>query len=200
VIENELLEAGAQTSRLVVITGGPGSGKTSVVDHLASLGYPTVPEAAIQLIDELNRERGLAGQVAWRKQHQAEFSRRVMARQVALEGACKIPEGTIGFCDRGRPDVLAYAELAGHDLDSEMRRLVECHRYLGVFLLDTLSRFPDRPETGRTSDRERSLRLAERLEATYRSLGYEPVRVPERPVAERAGLVLLALSARSRAG
>lgn len=178
------------TSRLVVITGGPGSGKTCLVTHLDSLGYVTVPEVAIQIIDELNRKHGIAGQVAWRRQHLPEFSRLVMERQVALEAACWVPEGSLGFCDRGRPDVLAYAELAGQSLDSEMRRLVEEQRYLCVFLLDTLSRFPNRPETGRTSDRERSVRIREHLDGAYRSLGYTPIRVPELPVPDRARMVL----------
>lgn len=192
------MEKTERQTRLVVITGGPGSGKTSVVDHLASLGYPTLPEAAIQIVDELNREYGIAGQVAWRQQNRAEFDRLVLARQVALEAACPVPEGSIGFCDRGRPDVLAYAELAGHPVDGEMMRLIEGQRYLRVFLLDTLSRFPDRSETGRTSNRERSLRLGELLEHSYRSLGYKPVRVPERPVADRARLALRALGSLSR--
>ena len=108
------------TSRLVVITGGPGSGKTSLVDYLGSLGYATVPEAAIQIIDELNREHGVRGQMAWRRQHFAEFTRLVCRRQAALEAACSVAEGDIAFCDRGRPDIKAYAELAGLELDSEM--------------------------------------------------------------------------------
>lgn len=182
-------EAGV-TSRLVVITGGPGSGKTSLVTRLGSLGYATVPEAALQIIDEFNREHGVAGQVEWRQQHPAEFTRLVMKRQVTLEAACTIAEGGIGFCDRGRPDTMAYAALAGYELDSESRSLVESQRYLRVFLLDTFSHFTMRPETGRTSDRERSVRIHDLLDEAYRSLGYLPCRVPELSVRNRARLVL----------
>ena len=178
------------TSRFVVITGGPGSGKTSLVTHLGSLGYATVPEAAMQIVDELNRERGVPGQIEWRLQHPAEFNRLVAQRQAALEAACAVAEGRMGFCDRGRPDIKAYAALFGFELDAEIKVLVESQRYLRVLLLDTLSHFEARPATGRTSDRERSVRIHQFLLGTYRSLGYSPARVPELPIGDRAWFVL----------
>jgi predicted ATPase len=184
------------TLRLVVITGGPGAGKTSLVTYLASLGYVTVPEAAIQIIDELNRELGVSGQVEWREGHPAEFVQLAFRRQVALEMACPVAEGSIGFCDRGRPDVVAYARLYGLELDREVRSLIERQRYLRVFLLDTLSSFEDRSATGRTSDRERSLRIGDLLDDAYRSYGYSPFQVPELSIEDRARIVLSELGLR----
>jgi predicted ATPase len=178
------------TSRFVVITGGPGSGKTSLVNYLGSLGYATVPESAIQIIAELNRERGIQAQIEWRKGHPAEFTRLVMVRMDALEAACTAGGQELVFCDRGRPDALAYSEISGTELDREIWPLIEGRRYLRVFLLDTLSDFPARPDTGRTSNRERSLRLHGLLLKAYRSLGYEPLRVPELSIEDRAQLVL----------
>ncbi len=177
-------------SGLVVITGGPGSGKTSLVDYLASLGYATVPEAGIQIIDERNQALGVPGQIAWRKRHPRLFQWLIIERQVALDNACRLLPGQVGFCDRGRPDALAYAKLSGIELDDDLRALVLGQSYLRVFLLDTFSRFEERPATGRTSDRQRSLRIRQLLEETYRSLGYTPVPVPELSIEERARLVL----------
>jgi predicted ATPase len=182
--------------RFVVITGGPGSGKTSVVDHLASLGYATVPESGIQIIEELNRERGVAGQVAWRQGHPAEFTRLVFDRLVALEEACEAARDALVFCDRGRPDTLAYAADTGVVLGEDYLSLIHQQRYLEVYLLDTLSRFPERSATGRTSDRARSVRLHDLLDVAYRSLGYRPVPVPELSIEERARFVLSDLGER----
>jgi predicted ATPase len=176
--------------RFVAITGGPGSGKTSLVNHLGSLGYATVPEAGIQIIEELNHELGVAGQVAWRQGHRAEFQRQVVERMAALEAACTAVEGSLIFCDRGLPDTLAYAELFGLALEPDLRSLVDRQRYLQVFILDTLTDFPARSATGRTSDRERSLRLNALLFKAYRSCGYSPIRVPELSIEARAQLVL----------
>lgn len=178
------------TTRLVVITGGPGSGKTSLVTYLGSLGYATVSEAAIQIIEELNGQLGVADQIAWRQQHPAEFQRRVTYRQAALEAACSIASGGLAFCDRGRPDAKAYAQLAGYKLDAEVRSLVEAQRYLRIFLLDTLNSFAERPATGRISDRARSLRIHDLLDEAYCSSGYAPCRVPGLPIPDRAQFVL----------
>lgn len=178
------------TTRLVVITGGPGSGKTSLVTYLGSLGYATVSEAAIQIIHELNAQLGVAGQIAWRQQHPAEFQRRVTYRQAALEAACSVAEGSLAFCDRGRPGAKAYAQLVGYKLDAQVRSLVGAQRYLRVFLLDTLSCLAERPATGRISDRARSLHIHDLLDEAYRSSGYVPCRVPELPILDRARFVL----------
>ena len=48
----------ALRARLIVLTGGSGVGKTTLVESLAARGYPIVPEAAMQVIDALN---GLVG-------------------------------------------------------------------------------------------------------------------------------------------
>jgi predicted ATPase len=183
-------ESSPVPASFVAITGGPGSGKTSLVNHLGSLGYATVPEAGIQIIEELNRELGVAGQIEWRQAHRAEFQRRVMERMVALEAACTAAEGSLVFCDRGLPGTLAYAELFGLELEPDLRSLVDRQRYLRVFILDTLIDFPARSATGRTSDRERSVRLNALLFNAYRSCGYSPIRVPELSIEARAQLVL----------
>lgn len=176
--------------RFVAITGGPGSGKTSLIEYLGSLGYATVPEAAIQIIAELNRQHGIPGQIAFRREHPVEFLHLIMRRQAALEAACAAAEGSLVFCDRGRPDALAYAELYGLPPEDELRSHAASQQYHRVFLLDTLSHFPERPHTGRTSDRSRSLQVRDLLDAAYRSQGYSPFRLPELSTADRARLVL----------
>lgn len=48
----------------VVITGGPGSGKTSLVEALAALGHPVEPEAGRAII---RRQQAIDGQaLPWR--------------------------------------------------------------------------------------------------------------------------------------
>lgn len=181
------------TSRLVVITGGSGSGKTSLVAYLGSLGYPTVSEAAIEVIEDLNQRLGVPGQLRWREEHPLEFQRLVTKRQMLLEDACLVPAGTVAFCDRGRPDALAYARLYGFELDAEIQTLVKSQRYIAVFLLSTLSRFVERPATGRSSNYERSVRVHDLLKDAYCEMGYTPVMVPELPILERGEVVLAAL-------
>jgi predicted ATPase len=41
----------ASSRRLFVITGGPGSGKTTLIDALAQCGVSTMPEAGRDIIE-----------------------------------------------------------------------------------------------------------------------------------------------------
>ena len=67
------LGAMASPPLVVVLTGGSGVGKTTLIDRLASLGFGTVPEAAMQVIDSLNTLLDPEQQLAWRSTHKTAF-------------------------------------------------------------------------------------------------------------------------------
>jgi predicted ATPase len=161
----------------VVVTGGPGSGKTTLVQALGRRGFATVPEAALEIIDALNAEHGVAGQKAWRAAHRAEFQRAVLLRQVELEA--EVEEQDAVFFDRGRLDGLAYCRFHGLAVDPRDLALARAGRYDRVLVLETLRAFAGRPETGRTSDRAESVALGEVLAQVYRAHGYALTLVPE---------------------
>src|SRR5687767_4462428 len=96
----------------VVVTGGPHSGKTTLLHALAERGCRTVPESALQVIDELNERFGVAGQVEWRKSNRLEFQEMIAARQLALEAAVDESDPRPVFFDRGLHDGLAYCKVS----------------------------------------------------------------------------------------
>ncbi len=173
--------------RLIVITGGPGSGKTTLIAELARRGYPTIPEAAMSVIEDLNGRMGLDEQKRWRRAHPMEFQVMVTARQVEFEAAA--PEQGAVYCDRGRLDSLAYCVHNSIEPTPALREAAMGQRYSRVFILDTLVRFPERMESGRTSNQETSRRIRDCIEQIYRAHQYEPVCIPEMPVQERADRV-----------
>ena len=43
-------------TKRIVITGGPGSGKTTLINHIEQLGYPTMHEVSREIINEARKE------------------------------------------------------------------------------------------------------------------------------------------------
>ncbi len=181
-------------TQLAVITGGPFSGKTTLVEALVARGYDAVPEAGIQVIEELNAELGVEGQRQWRQGHRVAFQERVLRRQIELEEAALRRAPAVLFLDRSRVDGLAYCRHFGVPAPAGLAAAIDAQRYDRVFVLDTLSAAHVRRATGRTSDAATSIALRDCLEAVYRELGYSPVRVPEQAIERRVQLVLDHLS------
>jgi predicted ATPase len=180
-------------AELVIVTGGACSGKTSLVNELAARGFETTTEAAYEVIAELTRVHGLAEQARWRSANQVEFQREVTRRQHAREVTARRSAAPLVFCDRGVLDGQAYCEVAGVQWPDDLHALARPARYAHVFLLQTLSVFDPRPETGRIDSHDESVRVASLLEALYRPRTTALTRLPEQPIADRADLVLRAL-------
>lgn len=169
----------------IVITGGPYSGKTSLLQRLAARGFRTLPEAAIKVIETLNAELGVEGQRAWRLSHPFEFQDRVAREQEVQERAVVLQPGEVLFSDRGLPDSIAYCAYKGVKPAEWLTEAVQTKRYTTVLLLDTLTNFDRRLSTGRTSTYEDSIKIRDHLRRTYEELGYRVVAVPVLPIGER---------------
>ncbi len=176
----------------IVITGGPFSGKTSLVSALAARGFATVPEAAISVIEDLTQELGLDGQATWRAAHREEFQERIIQKQLLLE-AGEHAAGPV-FLDRGRLDGVAYCHVYGSEVPAPLTFACSTLPYDRVFVLDTLTAFEGRIASGRTSNRARSLAIRDALIQVYTSRGFEPVLIAEMPLVERVDTVLAALN------
>ncbi len=181
----------SHATRRIVITGGPFSGKTTLIEALAAKGHAIVGEAAILVIEELTAEYGLAGQAAWRKENTGAFQVKIIEKQAQLEEAAVQTSKTgLVFMDRGRPDGIAYCHVYERPVPDEVAAGCRDLPYDCVFLLDTLKDFDNRADSGRTSDRTRSLLIRDHLKATYEERGFSVVPVPEMPVDERVDFVL----------
>jgi predicted ATPase len=183
----------------IVLTGGPHSGKTALLEEFARRGFTTVPEAAIGIIAGLVAELGTDGARAWRLAHVAEFQERIARAQLELEARAQQDIGAACFCDRGVLDGLAYSRLVGAPVLAALEQAVSSAHYDVAVLCEICLPFKPRVETGRTSDLERARQIEAQLGATYIEHGYELVRLPAvSPVAARADLLLAELGRRGR--
>jgi predicted ATPase len=160
----------------VVITGGPSSGKSTLIEEFSRRGFVIVPEAATIVI-----KRG----VHHPTRDPIAFQREVLALQMKLERDAEGKASGIIFCDRGIYDGLAYLRFYG--ISESVIRLPEVWRYDEVFYLEQLPYVRDEI---RFETPEEARRISELLWEVYRELGYAPIRVPAMPVRERADLVI----------
>lgn len=175
-------------SQFIVATGGPLSGKTTVLD---ALGLPYEPESARAYM-ERELEKG-KDKFAIRAD-EAAFQRGLVSIKMGIEDSR--PKDRLYFFDRGMPDSITYFRAAGLDPSSLLK---ECKRvrYAAVFHFDlvpteNVARVMQQDRV-RTEDEELRCLLDRYLELDYRALGYDVIRVPFMSVRARVHFVLDAL-------
>jgi predicted ATPase len=163
-----------------VITGGPGVGKTTVLELLAEKGYAIVPEAARMIIEE-ETIRG-SDVLPWK--NLARFQAAVAEKQLQNEAAADAP---INFLDRSIVDGYAYCMIGKIPAPDELLKNA-AGRYEKVFLLEPLGSYV-KDET-RIEDERLAKQIHDEIIKAYIRFGYKPIVVPVLPPEERAAFIL----------
>lgn len=112
------------TTRFHVVTGGPGSGKSSVIDALAAEGYLQMPEAGRAVIQDQVEVGGNV--LPWADRNA--FANLMLAWELrSYREAVGFP-GPV-FFDRGVPDVIGYLRICGSAVPNYVIRAAELRRY-----------------------------------------------------------------------
>ena len=125
-----------QLNNWFVITGGPSSGKTTLIELLGKRGHATIPEVARTVIDEGLAKGRLVEEI---RKDEKQFQDEVLRRKIAIEAAHN--RNALTFFDRGMHDTIAYLRLYGWELDQHVQQAVEQANYRQVFLLEPLPDF-----------------------------------------------------------
>jgi len=178
----EKTSTGRRETNWYVITGGPGSGKTTTVDILAKRGYKTTIEEARHYIDTLRANGEDTDAIRGR---QEEFQRGVLEMQIKQENDLDPKE--VVFLDRAIPDALAYYRFQYLPLDKTLTDALLKVSYKKVFILDPLPLVHD---YARTEDDTQQLRIQALINEVYHQLPFPVVHVPVLPPEERVDLIL----------
>lgn len=165
-----------------VITGGPGSGKTTTVNLLAARGYTTTIEHARHYLDTQLVDGKTAEDVRKNQEH---FQSAILDMQIGQEASLS-PDDTV-FLDRAIPDALAYYRFLNLDIDDKLLVALGRISYKKVFILDLLPLVND---YARREDERQQQRIHEILTEVYETLPFPVVHVPVLPANERVDYIL----------
>lgn len=175
----------SRPEEFVVITGGPGAGKSALLGELDDRGYPTSPEAGREIL----RDQARIGGRATHTGDQLVYAEIMLAWGMRAHRRADCHIGPV-FFDRGVPDLIGYYRLIGHPVPAHVRTAAENFRYHPrVFVA------PPWPaiyatDTERGQDFAEAVRTHDTVAAAYAELGYELVALPEADIAARADFVL----------
>lgn len=170
--------------RRVVVTGGPGSGKTSLLDALGADGFATSPEAGRKIIRHQVRIGGQG--LPW--VNPALFAELMLQHELeAYEAATASGAGTVIF-DRGVPDVAGYLRLCGLTVPPHIEQAAQDCRYDLIFIAPFWPEIFTQDDE-RKQDLEEAKSTSEVMAATYARLGYRVIELPKVSVAERVAFL-----------
>lgn len=169
----------------IVITGGPGSGKTSVVQKLETDGFTCFQEIS----RTITREARAEGIPQLFTTDPLLFSKRILHGRIAQYKNISNIESPYIFYDRGIPDTVAYMDSVGQSYDEEFTDACLNFKYDLVFLLPPWEDIYI-PDNERYESFQEALIIHDFLERTYKRFGYQSIDVPVGSVAQRVSFIL----------
>ncbi len=174
---------------LIVITGGPGTGKTTIIEALIEQGYACFSEISREVTLEA-KQQGI---------EQLFLEKPLLFSELLLEGRKKQHQlalndtAEIIFLDRGIPDILAYMHYIGDSYPIFFDHACREHKYEKIFVLPPWEDIYESDEA-RYENFEQAKLIFTHLLETYQNYGYELIEVPKGTVEERVNFILSQLS------
>jgi predicted ATPase len=179
-----------QSDHLIVMTGGPGSGKTTLIDALEAAGFARTHEAGRGIIQDQAAIGGLA--LPWHDP--LAFAEQTLAWDMRSYRMAQARDRTV-FCDRGIPDTIGYLRLMKLPVPAHMEKAAELFRYSPRVFIAPPWRNIFAQDAERRQDFAEAERTYQAMAETYTGLGYELVALPLVSVADRMRFVMGELGA-----
>lgn len=169
----------------IVITGGPGTGKSSIIKKLEKGGYNCLHEVSREITAAAQRE----GITQLFLAQPLLFSQKLLEARIKQFHEASEIQSNMVFIDRGIPDVVAYMDYFGTGYPSEFKEACSKFKYHHVFLLPPWKEIYQR-DNERYESFDQAVEIYKHLKMSYLSFGYTPMEVLKDSVEGRSEFIL----------
>lgn len=169
----------------IVLVGGPGTGKSTVLNELTSCGFECMPEVSREVTLEAQK-KGI---------QQLFLTEPLLFSKMLLEGrerqfkqAGQLHSDWV-FFDRGLPDVFAYMDYSKDSYPGYFKEKSEQYKYDHVFVFNPWKKIYV-SDNERYESFEESVLIAQHIQNAYKELGYKIVEVPFGSIKERSDFII----------
>ena len=176
----------------IVITGGPGTGKTSIINTLKDKNFHCFDEIIRTLTLEAKKEgdssKHISNPIAFVNDPKKFNTNLINGRVEQFLQANTIAKD-ISFFDRGIPDVLAYMAFFNQEYGTEFVSPCKTYKYDMIFLLPPWKEIY-KSDNERFESFDEAQQIHNHLEKIYRKFGYHIIEVPFGTVEARTDFIL----------
>lgn len=169
----------------IILTGGPGSGKTTIINALARKGYKCIAETGRKIIQEEVLNGGLATPWDNPKAYADKMLHYAIKDYTTMQN-----ETSLIFFDRGIPDVLGYVNLVKIEQTPALLEAIKEFRYNPVVYILPPWEEIYQTDTERKQDFEEAIATYKEMLKVYHNNEYTVVEVPYISVDERVQFIL----------
>ncbi len=167
-----------------ILTGAPGSGKSTLINSLRKKDYICVDEPAREIIAE---QKAIKGEGLYNKNKQL-FLQLMLSRTMCRYNQYIDAAKPIVF-DRGIPDIIGYAKLFELNPQPCIKASQICKYNNKIFLLPSWREIYSNDED-RTMSFDDSVQFGNLIRQAYDDLGYNCIDVPLVSIEERVNFII----------
>ena len=175
---------------MFVVTGGPGSGKSTLIETLQRREFASMPEAGRAIIRDQVKIGGTA--LPWADK--AMFAELMLGWELRSWHEASALKRAV-LMDRGVPDVIGYLALCGLPVPTHVEAAAQMYRYNRKVFIAPYWEEIFGQDAERKQDHKEAEETAQVMADTYMRFGYQLVELPRVSVEARVAFVLDHLNA-----